>query len=64
MSVEKLDTILARQMSQSDKKARADFVIDTGTHLIETKKQVEKIINACRINIDKKNAPSSQEPTF
>jgi len=64
MNVEKLNTILARQMSQSDKKARADFVIDTGTTLTETKSQVETIINACRNISDDKNSPTSQEPTF
>jgi len=62
MSEEKLDTILARQMPQEEKKRRADFIIDTGTDLVETKAEVEKIIAACRNNPDTDKKTSSQEP--
>ncbi|MEO6432766.1 MAG: dephospho-CoA kinase [Sphingomicrobium sp.] len=46
ITVAKLDAILARQLPDADKCARADFVIDTGTDLSTTEAQVATII-AC-----------------
>jgi dephospho-CoA kinase len=46
MSSVKLDSILARQTPDADKRARADFVIDTGSDLSTTESQVRDII-AC-----------------
>jgi dephospho-CoA kinase len=46
MSLEKLDAILARQMPDEEKRARADFVIETNGTLAETERQVEHIL-AC-----------------
>jgi dephospho-CoA kinase len=46
MTADKLDALLARQMPDQDKRARADFVIDTGGSLEETARQVEHIL-AC-----------------
>lgn len=46
MTAEKLDALLARQMPDEDKRARADFVIDTGGSIEETERQVEHIL-AC-----------------
>lgn len=46
MTPAKLDAILARQMPDADKRARADFVIDTGGDLSTTQAQVRDII-AC-----------------
>ena len=46
MTAAKLDGILARQMPDADKRARADFVVDTSGNLEETKAQVAAII-AC-----------------
>jgi dephospho-CoA kinase len=46
MTAEKLDALLARQLPDADKRARADFVIDTGGSLEETARQVEHIL-AC-----------------
>ena len=46
MSGTKLDSILARQMPDEDKRAKADFVVDTGTDLSTTESQVRDIL-AC-----------------
>jgi dephospho-CoA kinase len=51
MTPEKLDRILARQLPDRDKRARADFVIDTGTSLEETRRAVRRIV-ACLIGGD------------
>ena len=45
MSAAKLDSILARQMPDAEKRARADFVIDTGTDLSTTEAQVGDILD-------------------
>ena len=46
MSPAKLDAILSRQMPDAEKRARADFVIDTGCSLEDTERQVDAIL-AC-----------------
>ena len=46
MTEAKLNAILARQMSDFEKRARADFVIDTGGDLSTSRDQVRKIL-AC-----------------
>jgi dephospho-CoA kinase len=48
MTEEKLDGILARQMPDSEKRERADFVVDTGGTLEETEAQVAAIIACLR----------------
>jgi len=48
MTPDKLDQILARQLSDADKRARADFVVDTsGTHK-ESEAQVDRIVASLR----------------
>jgi dephospho-CoA kinase len=46
MTAEKFDQLLARQLPDGDKRERADFVVDTGGSLEETRAQVERIL-AC-----------------
>lgn len=46
MTVQKFDQILARQLPDADKRARADFVIDTSGELDATRAQVDAIL-AC-----------------
>jgi dephospho-CoA kinase len=46
MTADKLDHILARQMSDSQKRAHADFVVDTGMGLEAARQQVHNILEA------------------
>jgi dephospho-CoA kinase len=46
MTEQKLDAILARQVPDAEKRARADFIVDTGGDLSTTERQVDAII-AC-----------------
>ena len=46
MTEEKLESILARQISDSEKRKRADFIVDTGADLSTTEGQVRDIL-AC-----------------
>ncbi|HRE43989.1 MAG TPA: dephospho-CoA kinase [Terricaulis sp.] len=48
MTEEKFTQILARQMPDAEKRARADFVIDTGVSLDETRAQVRAVLDALR----------------
>ncbi len=51
MSPEKFEKILALQVPDAEKRARADFVIDTGTSLAETRHAVQRLVHAL---LDKK----------
>lgn len=48
MTVEKLDTILARQMPQAEKKARATYLFDTGMPLDKTVAMVAALVDGIR----------------
>ena len=48
MSVERLDAILAQQMADAEKRARAHFVVDTSRGLEPARRQVAQIIAAMR----------------
>jgi dephospho-CoA kinase len=52
MTEEKLERMLARQLPDSEKRARADFVIDTGTSLEETRRAVCRIVACLRARGD------------
>jgi len=47
MSEKKFQLIIARQMPQSEKKAKADFIIDTSKSIDDSLRQVKQIINQC-----------------
>lgn len=49
MTVEKLDAILARQLPEAEKLARADYVIDTSGTLDETEAQVKSLVESLRL---------------
>ena len=44
MTTEKFEQILKLQVPDEDKRAQADYVIDTGTSLAETRKAVERLV--------------------
>ncbi|MFL6829521.1 MAG: dephospho-CoA kinase [Sphingomicrobium sp.] len=50
MTEEKLDSILSRQVPDADKRARADFVIDTAGDLSTTESQVRHILSCLGIS--------------
>ncbi|MDO9487987.1 MAG: dephospho-CoA kinase [Sphingomonadaceae bacterium] len=54
MTPEKFAAILAQQLPDAEKRARADFVIDTGTSLDETRRAVRRIVDCLRVDgVDK-----------
>ena len=48
MTEEKFNLILSRQMPDAEKRARADYVIDTGRGIDDARGQVKKIVAALR----------------
>lgn len=48
MTVDKLDAILARQLPDADKRARADFVIDTSAGVDAAREQVARVLQTLR----------------
>ena len=48
MTPEKLDFIHTRQVPDSEKRSRADYVIDTSVSLAETAREVDRVIAQIR----------------
>lgn len=48
MTTEKFESILAKQTPDAEKRARADFVIETGGTLDDTRAQVKAVLDALR----------------
>lgn len=48
MTVEKFEHILGLQLPDAEKRERADFIIDTGTELDETRAQVNALVTCLR----------------
>ncbi len=50
MTPAKFEQILATQLPDAEKRARADFVIDTGTSLDDTRRAVRRIVDCLRVH--------------
>jgi dephospho-CoA kinase len=48
MTKEKLEALLKRQLSDKEKRARADFVVDSGRSLADMGLQIDKILDSLR----------------
>ena len=53
MTEARLESILARQMPDEEKRGRADFVVDTGTDLSTTESQVREILSCLGITVSR-----------
>ena len=64
MTPEKFAQILALQVPDAEKRARADFVIDTGAPLADTRTQVAALVAHVRENAPWPPLPASSEGTI
>lgn len=51
MTDEKFKALLANQMPDTEKRARADYIVNTGTSLEETEAEVQKLIKELKNQI-------------
>jgi len=61
MTPERFDAILAQQMADAEKRARAHYVVDTGHGLEHARAQVTEIVNALRARAAAAAAPGPVE---
>ena len=48
MTVDKLEHLLARQLPDADRRARADFIVDSSTSLTDMHAEIDKLIESLR----------------
>jgi dephospho-CoA kinase len=48
MTVDKLEHLLARQLSDAERRARADFVVDSGTSVEHTRIEIDRLIESLK----------------
>jgi dephospho-CoA kinase len=48
MTVERLEHLLARQLPDSEKRARADYVVDSGSGLAHMHAEIDKLIESLK----------------
>ncbi len=48
MTVDKLEHLIARQLPDADRRARADFVVDSGTSLADMQAEIDRLIESLR----------------
>jgi dephospho-CoA kinase len=46
MSVDKLEHLLARQLSDAERRAKADFVVESGTSLEDMHREIDKLVES------------------
>jgi dephospho-CoA kinase len=51
MTAEKFEHILALQMNDAEKRARADHIIDTGQYIAETRADVQALVKKLRAGL-------------
>ena len=56
MTRDKFEKILGLQVPDAEKRARADYVIDTGTSLAETRHAVQNLVHALLDKVPQKNS--------
>ncbi|MDG1418836.1 MAG: dephospho-CoA kinase [Maricaulis sp.] len=52
MTADKLDAIIARQMPDAEKRARADYVVETSGGLDDAREQVDTVLASLRANLE------------
>lgn len=51
MTIEKFEHILSLQMPDAEKRKRADYIIDTGTSITDTREQVRQLVKNLRASL-------------